>query len=110
MKKKDAEYQLQQINLKLIKCKECVVDMKVDNELLAEDMVVANNELLEEKTMDIRPTSINSCEFYLISHPLYLFASSLCHPRIPISLKYKRSEIANHSKGRRETQNRHQAL
>jgi hypothetical protein len=62
MKKKDAEYQLQQINLKLIKCKECVVDMKVDNELLAEDMVDADNELLEEKTMDIRPTlsAVNS--------------------------------------------------
>jgi formiminotetrahydrofolate cyclodeaminase len=46
MKRKDAEYQLQQINLKLIKCKEFVADTEVDNELLAEDMVEVNDEIV----------------------------------------------------------------
>lgn len=46
MKKNDAEYQLQQMNLKLIKCKECVVDTEADNELLAEDMVEVNDEIV----------------------------------------------------------------
>lgn len=88
MKKKNAEYQLQQINLKLIKCKECVVDTEVDNELLAEDVVEVTMRLLEDKTMDMdMQVNINSREF-----SLGLFASSLYHPRIPINLKYKRNE------------------
>jgi hypothetical protein len=39
-----------------------VVYTEVNNELLAEDIVDADNELLEEKTMDIRPTlsAVNS--------------------------------------------------
>lgn len=54
----------------------------VVDELLVEDMVNANNELLKEKTTDMQ-VNINGCELSLISHPLSLFASSLCYPRSP---------------------------